>query len=197
MQTYLYRQLCVDSLTETGVSQENLQENMEAALQVYLDRDNNISFGSMIIKMYRGATDQRALHMNEERKDLLVFLRRTKEQNRRGIDTLKIFGVNVSDTWCKTCQVNTFFSLKACYKAACCHPICQKGKPANELVWCSGGPHVEYLPFPVPDPKRCWGSNNSEKCGGFCKGHFMTLEQVLAMEGNISVVCNPHPLVQS
>ena len=70
--------LCGQSESEKGVSQEKLQENMEAALQVYLDRVNDISFGSTITKMYRGTTDQRALQMKEERKDLLVFLRGKK-----------------------------------------------------------------------------------------------------------------------
>lgn len=108
--------MCGQSESETGVSQEKLQENMEAALQVYLERVNNISFiSSTIIKMYRGATDQRALYIKEDRKDLLVFLRgkkvektelkRTKPERYR---YFKVCGVYVSGTWCKTCQVNMF-----------------------------------------------------------------------------------------
>lgn len=49
--------LCGSAETETGVSQEKLQENMEAALQVYLDRVNDIPFCTSVIRMYRGATD--------------------------------------------------------------------------------------------------------------------------------------------
>ena len=50
------------------------------------------------------------------------------------------------------------FALRACYEAECNHPICQRGRPPDELVWYTGGPSVQFLPLPVPDPKRPWGS---------------------------------------
>ena len=46
---------------------------MEAALQVYLDRVNEIPFSLSVVMMYRGATDQQAAQMKQERTDLLVF----------------------------------------------------------------------------------------------------------------------------
>ena len=52
--------VCIQETESGRISQERLQENMEAALQDYLDRVNEILFGSSVIKMYRGATDQQA-----------------------------------------------------------------------------------------------------------------------------------------
>ena len=71
--------LCGSAETESRrISQERLQENKEAAVQVYLDRVNEIPFGSSVIRMYRRTTDQQATQMKQERTDLLVFLRGTK-----------------------------------------------------------------------------------------------------------------------
>ena len=86
------------------------------------------------------------------------------------------------------------FALKACFNVKCSHPVCQKGKPPNELAWYSGGPSVQFLPFPVPDPKRCWGSKNCETCSGFRAGHFMGLEQVLSLEArDLQEECHTYP----
>ena len=71
--------LCGSAETESGkISKERLQENMKAALQVYLDRVNEVPFGSSVIKMYRSATDQQAAQMKQERTDLLVQNERYK-----------------------------------------------------------------------------------------------------------------------
>ena len=61
------------------------------------------------------------------------------------------------------------FALRACYEAECNHPICQmqRGRPTDELVWYNGGPSVQFLPLPVPDPERPWGSKKCKNCNGF------------------------------
>lgn len=192
--------LCGQAETEAGVSQEKLQENMEAALQVYLDRVNNIPFGPTVIKMYRGATDARASKMKDEREDLLVFLRGNKcdkvELKKKKPEMYRYF----ESIWnlrerhmVKNLPSEYVFALKACYNVKCSHPVCQKGKLPNELAWYSGGPSVQFLPFPVPDPKRCWGSKNCETCSGFCAGHFMGLEQVLSLEARDLLECHTYP----
>ena len=74
------------------------------------------------------------------------------------------------------------FALKACYKESCTHPVCKNGKPTNDSVWFSQGPLIEYLPFPVPDPKRPWGARECDKCTGVCSGHYLGTEDLLAMD---------------
>ena len=48
-----------------------------------MNRVNEIPFGSSVIKMYRGATDQQAAQMKQERTALLVFLRGTKSAKKQ------------------------------------------------------------------------------------------------------------------
>ena len=36
------------------------------------------------------------------------------------------------------------FALRACYEAECNHPICQRGRPTDKLVWYTAGPRVQY-----------------------------------------------------
>lgn len=41
------------------------------------------------------------------------------------------------------------------------------------MQWFPGGPRVDTLPLPIPDPSRPWGSTNCTTCSGFCSGHYM------------------------
>ena len=41
------------------------------------------------------------------------------------------------------------------------------------LRWYTGGPTIDYLPFPFPDPKRPYGGS-CETCKDFCCGHYIT-----------------------
>ena len=42
--------------------------------------------------------------------------------------------------------------------------------------WFLGGPNVSYLPIPIPDPARPWGSTDCSECEGKCYGHFLPPE---------------------
>ena len=182
--------LCGSAETETGgVSQDRLHENMEAALQVYLDRVNDIPFGSSVIKMYRGATDKHATELKDQRQNLLVYLRGTKaakaELKKKEPNQYHYF----EQVWNLRNQhmvpnlpSGYVFALKACYKEGCIHPVCKNGKPANDSLWFPGGPSIQYLPFPVPDPKRPWGAKECDKCSGICSGHYKGPEEVLAVD---------------
>ena len=57
------------------------------------------------------------------------------------------------------------------------------------LVWYTGGLSVQFLPLPVPDPKQPWGS---KECG-FCMGHFLRLEKVLAMDSSDLPAAHTYP----
>ena len=50
------------------------------------------------------------------------------------------------------------FALGTCYEAEYNHPICQRGRRADELVLYTGGPSVQFVLLPVPNPKRPWRS---------------------------------------
>ena len=52
-------------------NENKTKQNKEVALQVYLDRVNDIPFGTSAIKMYRGAIDEGATEMKEQRQNLL------------------------------------------------------------------------------------------------------------------------------
>ena len=45
-------------------------------------------------------------------------------------------------------------------------------------TWYSGGPPVSFLPLPVMDKDRPWGSSNCEECNGFCHGHYVKPERI-------------------
>ena len=192
--------LCGSAETQSGrISQERFQENMEAALQVYLDRVNEIPFGSSVIKMYRGATDQRAAQMKQERTDLLVFPRGTKSAKKELKEKPNHYH-HFEEIWSirerhmvKNSPSEYVFVLRACYEAECNHPICHIGRPTDELVWYTGGPSVQFLFLPVPDPERPWGSKECKNCNGFCTGHFMCLEKVLATDSNDLLAAHTYP----
>ena len=71
------------------------------------------------------------------------------------------------------------FQLSCCYKSSCTHPFCTLDIH-KELKWYNGGPATSYLPDPIPDPTRPWGSNDCPECPGeTCYGHFMMPDQAL------------------
>ena len=72
--------------------------------------------------------------------------------------------------------VQYLFHLVCCYKPDCYHPFCQTGSWKELPKWFTGGPYVSYLPIPIPDPARPWGSTNCSQCDGVCYGHFMEPE---------------------
>ena len=84
---------------------------------------------------------------------------------------------------CKTKAHGTWTSftvlLVCCFSEGCPHPLCQSGQTHSEMTWFPGGPSVKWIPLPVPDPKRPWGSLNCDSCTGFCSGHFLYPEDAL------------------
>ena len=48
------------------------------------------------------------------------------------------------------------------------------------MEWFPGGPKVDFIPLPIPDPTQPWGNESwGNKCSGFCLGHFLKPEEVL------------------
>lgn len=67
------------------------------------------------------------------------------------------------------------FQLVCCFKSSRSHPLC-KADTQQLPKWFSSGPFVSYLPLPVPDPAKPWGSKDCSTCNGLCCGHFMKPE---------------------
>ena len=47
------------------------------------------------------------------------------------------------------------------------------------MEWFPGGPRVDNIPLPIPDPVNTWGNDSCEKCSSFCTGHFLKPEEAL------------------
>ena len=54
--------------------------------------------------------------------------------------------------------------LLPCYQQGCPHPVCISGKDASVCTWFANGPDVSFLPLPVADPDRPWGSKDCDSC---------------------------------
>lgn len=68
------------------------------------------------------------------------------------------------------------FVLVPCYKHDCSHELCGKGKPEKGRLWYENGPPLRNIPFPIPDQKRPWGSEDCTECQSVCSGHFLSPE---------------------
>ena len=82
------------------------------------------------------------------------------------------------------------YHLCCCFQDDCCHPLCKEkvGFNIEEVTWFAGGPPVNKIPLPVPDPSRPWGDQNCPTCKVFCAGHY--LKPVESLQ-SASVPCEP------
>ena len=71
------------------------------------------------------------------------------------------------------------FFLKCCQKSDCPHPLCCQQSNLEEQTWFPGGPPLSYIPIPIPDPARPWGSTNCTQCKGVCHGHFLSPQEAV------------------
>ena len=71
------------------------------------------------------------------------------------------------------------------------------GKVGPECLWYQGGPPVTFLPLPVADKDRQWGSQDCQyctECGkDSCNGHYLSIDEIvkLAEEGQTLEFCPP------
>lgn len=92
----------------------------------------------------------------------------------------------------KNLPENYVFMLYPCYKKNCPHPVCVNGKPTSEPVWFKGGPLLTYVPLPIPDPKRKWGSK-CDTCVGACSGHYLSPEDNITWVQENGMECCVQP----
>lgn len=165
---------CLDS--ETGnVNEEKLRNNLDLAIDAYINRVNGTSCGDTPIHLFKGATDSEQV---KDRDDLLIFLKGTKKAKR----TLNLNNPEKYSYFQQIWDIrgrhmvsglpsHYVFMLICCYQPECTHPICRAGKPNRPAQWYIGGPPVTSLPLPAVDPDRPWGST-CESCSGTCSGHY-------------------------
>ena len=164
---------CLDSTTGK-VDPVKFRNNMQLATEVYINRVNGCPCGKGTITVIEG-TDS-AKHQ-ELRTKVIQFLKGSKQQKAllKGSDPStysyiqSVWNIRTNHLVHNSQYV---FQLICCYKPECPHPYCKNGY--KELPkWFSDGPYVSYLPIPIPDPARPWGSSNCSECGVKCYGHFL------------------------
>ena len=150
---------------------ERVGNNLELAASVYIDRVNKCPCGETVIHLYKGACSAR---LQKEREHLLVFLKGTKkkEELQRKEPELYEYFESVQNTRQR-------------------HEV--PGLPSQYLYlpmeWFPGGPRIDQIPMPVPDPSHPWGNTACDKCGGFCSGHFLSPED--ALTSNLAPMVQP------
>ena len=167
---------CLDG--ETGkTDQKKLAENMNMAMDVYISRVNGSLSGETSISLFKGSD---STSWQQIRPSLIRYLKGSKKQKENLQTEDPALYSYFEKIWKLRCDHITkglfgqylFYLLCSnCKSGDCPHPICCG--PTQEIPrWYEGGPPITYLPLPVPDPSRSWGSACSE-CEGICSGHYL------------------------
>lgn len=161
---------------ETGnIDQAKLKENLNLAITAYVSRVSGCSCGDTTIQLFRGSNSD---HLQTMSSSLDTFLKGSKKQK----EALQYQQPEVYGHFQKVWDIRNrhmvknlppyLFFLKCCFERDCPHPVCQSGESVA-LRWYPGGPTVDFLPFPFPDPKRSYGGS-CDTCKSFCCGHYIT-----------------------
>ena len=81
------------------------------------------------------------------------------------------------------------YMLMCCFQPSFPHPLCKTGKEGAPEVLFEGGPPLNVIPMPIPDPNRMWGNSACSKCSGVCAGHYLTPEE--SIKSNLSPMVQP------
>ena len=177
---YIPSTLTGTNMDSSKVNYERIRKNLDLAIDVYIDRVDNSPCGDGTIKLVKGADSP----SNQElRKYVIQFLKGSKAQkNRLQVDHTYVYDY-INRVW-KVRQDHMLpdlptpycFVLVCCMKTDCLHPICSSGNNPGHC-WYEGGPPVKFVPLPVPDLSRPWGSeceSCKEKGLASCHGHFLS-----------------------
>lgn len=186
---------------QKGLMKEKLDENLDIATDVYIDRVNGSPCCGTILQMLKGGHND---SVSKRRQSLLVFLRgkesEKKELEGRDPESYKYFEKiwTVRNNHMKVdLPENYIFMLNLCFKPKCPHPLCADKSMVKVTTWYEHGPDLTYFPAPVPDPKRPWGGKCQE-CSGFCSGHYMSPkdhQEYVKKHGSKDVCCKPPSLI--
>ena len=167
------------------VDNSKLKQNLSDAIDVYISRVDGAPCADTNIRLYRGANSEDYQLLNGFVK---TYLNGSKVQKKKlELDHPREY-YQIKRIWdirnlhiSKSVPQRYIFHLVCCCKSACPHPLCQVGRPQNEILWYNGGPSIEYIPLPVPDPKRPFGAKNCLSCNGECAGHYLSAEEVIQL----------------
>jgi hypothetical protein len=165
-----------------GTDNVKLQANLDAAADVYINTVAGTKCAGDPIFLVKGAKDEVSKRYLERRDHLLTFLQGSAKKQSAFKKEFPEEYAYFSKVWTirnnhiiKNLPENYVFMLCTCYQKNCAHPVCMNGKPNSQPVWFKDGPPLTYVPLPVPDPKRKWGSK-CDTCVGACSGHYLSPE---------------------
>lgn len=161
----------------TVVNEEVLKKNLESAIYLYIDRVDGAPCASTQIHLIKGADST----SRQEENDLLkIFLKGKKDEKKELERNNPSMYSRFQKIWQlrekhlhKKLPAKYIFYLTCCYDKTCIHEICKKGQPEKELTWYPNGPPISYLPIPLPDPDRPFGSISCTDCKDICVGHYL------------------------
>ena len=187
---------CFDAVTGK-VDQLKLKANMDVATNIYICRTNGAPCGNTTIQLFRGANSS---SFQDKRKEILVFLRGSKLQKLKLEKEKPELWQSIKEVWdvrerhhVQGVPTQYVFFLKCCLMDECPHPICQQKNMQLPTVWFRGGPSLDYIPYPIPDPCYPWGNSQCPKCSSeklrVCYGHFLPPED--AFKSTINCIKEP------
>eukprot|EP00112_Aurelia_sp_Birch-Aquarium-sp1_P004498 Seg1510.2 transcript_id=Seg1510.2/GoldUCD/mRNA.D3Y31 product="hypothetical protein" protein_id=Seg1510.2/GoldUCD/D3Y31 len=186
------------------VDKEKLCQNLNSALDVYIDWVSGITFDGKAILLLKGDTSKTARQYHERRHRLNIFLKGPKyKKNELEKTHSEEFGY-FQMIWTIRCNHmvqnlpnNYMFMLLPCNKVKCPHKVCAEAGRAANCAWYKDGPKVSFLPLPVKDPRKPWGSINCQECirsgKDVCSGHYLPVDEIIEIEkqGNTPNYCRP------
>ena len=179
-----------------NIDHDLLRKNFDAAIDVYLSRVDKTPYAGTIINLYKGADSKAYQELNDFFK---VFFKGNKEEKEKQKKDHPEKYARVQVIWnLRKRHMRTdvpskyIFCLSCCYQTDCEHPLCCKGKPAEEPTWYIGGPPLSFLPLPCPDPEQCYGREEYSECNGVCYGHYQKLDKLWKHTSEVGdVKCSP------
>ena len=186
---------CLDVNTG-GIDHEKLKANLQAAMDIYIQRCNHAPCGDTQIMLFKGADSS---NLQERREDLITFLKGScKAKSQLKAKKPELYG-HFQTVWAlrerhmvKNLPSQYLFYLLPCYKSNCPHPVCQSGRPTSEVTWFDGGPPLTYLPLPVPDKDRPWGGS-CDSCYACCS-HYLDPRKAVTCPTSV-LSCPPSAVI--
>ena len=191
-----------DPMETSTVNKEVLQKNLELATEVYINYVNKCPCGDTVIQLFKGADSSKNQHIRDQLKIFLKGSKAKKEQLKHAEPELhKLFTEvwRVREQHMVSGLPNQYiFYLLCCFDVNCIHPRCKESSNMcrDMFIWFSGGPPLTYIPLPVPDQERPWGSKECAECAGFCAGHFLTPEKLLSNSSVLQSILPPSTQIQ-
>ena len=185
---------------ESGSIDHNMfKQNLELAIDVYLDRVNLCPCGDGAIQLFKGADSKQQQLYRDKLKTFLKGSRKKKQDLQKSDpESFHLFETvwKIRERHMVVGYPRQYvYFLLCCFQEGCIHPRCQSevGKDPSSITWFPGGPSITSIPLPVPDPERPWNNSACLDCKGFCAGHYLQPKQALSALSTAGTVSSPPP----